>query len=448
MANNVRIIKTIVHNKEDGKMFDMQKVGRNISTLRKKANMTQMELADRLGISFQAVSNWERGNTMPDISKLGELSEMLGCTIDELLGNERAAKVVQSFEKGDIPEDLTKEDFEEVVPLLRPQQADRAFLSIAGLGDLGRKIKDSIDVEGLSALGENIAKNVTETVGKSLEGILGALGTSEEKLTEPEPPTTPKPVNASESVSVPKNPAVSEQIENASLRERILKKLSSFQGISPEKVQENLEHEYGDELEEHLEDIEEELEEVEANESSTEPAPEESKIGGFNFSDIATAAPFLSDDLVDDLARRMVKEDVNIKNLAAIAPFVSEEVLNELARELIGRDCKISELARLAPFLDEETISELAQAAEFIGEDFSPILPFLNEEDIDTLALKQFEKDRSVSKIAKYAPFMSEKTLASIAIQALDIHGISAIMPIMPFIDSDEISRRIREKLK
>ncbi|MCI8402832.1 MAG: helix-turn-helix transcriptional regulator [Lachnospiraceae bacterium] len=42
-------------------MFQMSKVGKTISAARKAANMTQMELADQLGISFQAVSNWERG---------------------------------------------------------------------------------------------------------------------------------------------------------------------------------------------------------------------------------------------------------------------------------------------------------------------------------------------------------------------------------------------------
>ena len=42
-------------------MFDMTKIGRNIAELRKERNMTQMELADKMEISFQAVSNWERG---------------------------------------------------------------------------------------------------------------------------------------------------------------------------------------------------------------------------------------------------------------------------------------------------------------------------------------------------------------------------------------------------
>ncbi|PWL44598.1 MAG: hypothetical protein DBY45_05475 [Clostridiales bacterium] len=41
--------------------FSIEQIGRRISGRRKEKNMTQMELADRMGISFQAVSNWERG---------------------------------------------------------------------------------------------------------------------------------------------------------------------------------------------------------------------------------------------------------------------------------------------------------------------------------------------------------------------------------------------------
>lgn len=42
-------------------MFDMAKVGGTIKKLRLENTLTQMELADRMGVSFQAVSNWERG---------------------------------------------------------------------------------------------------------------------------------------------------------------------------------------------------------------------------------------------------------------------------------------------------------------------------------------------------------------------------------------------------
>ena len=73
-------------------MFDMQKIGNNISRLRKQKQMTQLELADKLNISYQAVSNWERGISMPDISKLGELSELFDVSIDEILENKRISK--------------------------------------------------------------------------------------------------------------------------------------------------------------------------------------------------------------------------------------------------------------------------------------------------------------------------------------------------------------------
>ena len=61
-------------------MFNMKQVGKKIVSLRKSRNMTQTELADKMDVSFQAVSNWERGNSMPDISKLPQLAALFDCT--------------------------------------------------------------------------------------------------------------------------------------------------------------------------------------------------------------------------------------------------------------------------------------------------------------------------------------------------------------------------------
>ncbi len=105
-------------------MFDMEQIGLNLMKYRKAAGLTQMQLADRLGISFQAVSNWERGQSCPDISKLAELSELLHVTIDELLGNVRAVEIVNAIQKDESPT-VTREEFEEVAPILTQEQADR-----------------------------------------------------------------------------------------------------------------------------------------------------------------------------------------------------------------------------------------------------------------------------------------------------------------------------------
>ena len=60
-------------------------IGNRIAKFRKGKNMTQEDLANRLGVSSQAVSKWENDASCPDISLLPQLCEVLGITADELL---------------------------------------------------------------------------------------------------------------------------------------------------------------------------------------------------------------------------------------------------------------------------------------------------------------------------------------------------------------------------
>ena len=61
-------------------------IGNKIKELRKRKGMTQEQLAAGLSISFQSVSKWETGLTLPDLSMLPGLTRLLGVTADELLG--------------------------------------------------------------------------------------------------------------------------------------------------------------------------------------------------------------------------------------------------------------------------------------------------------------------------------------------------------------------------
>jgi len=61
------------------------KVGARISSLRKLKQITQNELGEKLGVSFQAVSKWERGETLPDTSILIDLANALETTVDDIL---------------------------------------------------------------------------------------------------------------------------------------------------------------------------------------------------------------------------------------------------------------------------------------------------------------------------------------------------------------------------
>lgn len=64
----------------------MNNFGKNIYSKRKELGLTQQELADKLHISFQAVSKWENSGAYPDIVLLPEIAAILGTTVDSLLG--------------------------------------------------------------------------------------------------------------------------------------------------------------------------------------------------------------------------------------------------------------------------------------------------------------------------------------------------------------------------
>ena len=59
-----------------------------IMQARKKAGMSQIDLADAMGVSRQSVSKWETGEANPEISKLTQLARTLGVSVDWLLGRE------------------------------------------------------------------------------------------------------------------------------------------------------------------------------------------------------------------------------------------------------------------------------------------------------------------------------------------------------------------------
>ena len=66
-------------------MEEIDKISKIIKELRKEKKLTQNELGEKLGVSGKAVSKWERGESLPDITIIKKLSDILGISSDELL---------------------------------------------------------------------------------------------------------------------------------------------------------------------------------------------------------------------------------------------------------------------------------------------------------------------------------------------------------------------------
>ena len=69
-------------------------IGKNIMRLRKMANMTQLDLAEKLNYSDKSISKWEQGNGIPDVRILLRLSELFNVTVDDLVKEHEEKEVL------------------------------------------------------------------------------------------------------------------------------------------------------------------------------------------------------------------------------------------------------------------------------------------------------------------------------------------------------------------
>ncbi len=69
-----------------------EKVGQFIKKIRKDNNLTQQELADKYGVTYQAVSKWERGINLPEVSLIRQISKDFNISVEDILDGELSAK--------------------------------------------------------------------------------------------------------------------------------------------------------------------------------------------------------------------------------------------------------------------------------------------------------------------------------------------------------------------
>lgn len=138
-------------------MFNMAESASRIKNARIAKNLTQTNIADALGVSYQAVSNWERGNSMPDIGKLGELSDLLEVSIEDLLGHTRASKTIEKVMQKENME-ISLPELSEISPVLPPDVTEKLA------GELKAK-----DIEELAMIAPFISKEKLEQIGEGLK---------------------------------------------------------------------------------------------------------------------------------------------------------------------------------------------------------------------------------------------------------------------------------------
>ena len=100
--------------------MNQEKIGKFIASCRKKQKLTQEQLAEKLGITYKAVSKWETGKGLPDASIMKDLCNILKITVNELLSGELINK-----------EDYNKKTQEYMLEIYRQkEEGDRRLLKL------------------------------------------------------------------------------------------------------------------------------------------------------------------------------------------------------------------------------------------------------------------------------------------------------------------------------
>lgn len=141
-------------------MFNIAEIADKIRQARIGKNLTQMNVADALGVTYQAVSNWERGNSMPDIGKLGDLSSLLEITLEDLLGHTTASEHIQKL--------MDDKEYEDIQISL-PELADLSpLLPPVVVQELALRVQASA-IEELVSIAPFISQETLEQLAKKLK---------------------------------------------------------------------------------------------------------------------------------------------------------------------------------------------------------------------------------------------------------------------------------------
>ena len=256
---------------EEVSMADMQEIGRRIAALRKAKNLTQAELAEQLSVSYQAVSNWERGESMPDIFKLPTLAAVLGTSVDALLAGETAAEEPNAAKTGG---------------------ADAA-------------LRETVPTDGLSGLDSQL-KRLEEEL-KSLECLKSLRPLQGEETLDAAARRAAERDGFSLCELEELAPLLKKETLNAAVRqaaERGSFSLDELEDLAPVLGKETLD-------------------------AAVKQAAERD---GFSLDELEDLAPFLGKETMDALAQKAAqKRNFSLDELEAVAPFLSKEVFLEIA---------------------------------------------------------------------------------------------------------------------
>ena len=130
-------------------------LGTMISSLRKDKGMTQLELAEIMGVTDKAVSKWERDLSCPDINSIPKLAEILEISVDDLMQGKTETKEQDTKEK---KENISRNKVDEIVDTVLKGSGIAMGIAVTVLSVLGElEINAAFTMLGIGLAGISIS---------------------------------------------------------------------------------------------------------------------------------------------------------------------------------------------------------------------------------------------------------------------------------------------------
>jgi transcriptional regulator with XRE-family HTH domain len=354
-------------------MQDLRKIGAFISQLRRTQNWTQLELADRLSVTHQAVSRWETGSSLPDIETLVHLAQLFNVQVDDVLNGavQPRGTDAQKATLGDVLTALAQQHPEHVARMVSEQRADIESVIEAGpLTPPATMDRLITALEGFPFHHEQIqalAPFLSQEILRSL------LLRAEAEAPQPELAGQLAPFLDSATLD-----QLMRGVAGAALEAAYLQRLGPF--LSQETLHWLL---MGD---------------------GRDPEPER----------LGQLAPFLDTATLAQLVQRIADGALDLPCLQRIAPFLSAEMHDTLI-SASADDASSRIVHTLAPFLDTAQRDQLVTRiidGSLDGELVMVLAPFLSQEGL--LRLIKSDPTGEHKRFAQLAPFLAQETILQI----------------------------------
>ncbi|WP_164522662.1 helix-turn-helix transcriptional regulator [Paenibacillus baekrokdamisoli] len=298
-------------------MLDLRKIGAYISKLRKDQDLTQLELANQLNVSHQAVSKWERGESLPDIGTLPQFAKLFGKTVDDIINAGENSENREHQHLGTIVREIAENRLEQVAEMVNTGEVEleelvevAPFVKASALHKVTERLDSSVlKLDVIMRLAPFLGTDkLDELVRQAEEGEI--VWNSIAGLA---------PFVSSDTLSRLVDKSIDGSLE-----------VDNLVGIAP-----FLGREHVDQLVQQVEQ------------------------GRLSWHSVQGLAPFISRATLSRLVDRVVDGTIDANRIISLAPFLDRENLEKLIGGVEAEHLTPDLLASLAPFVDQGTLSSM-----------------------------------------------------------------------------------------